>query len=213
MTKLESRDNSNKNNIMKFFQKQSVSSEPTTSKNFQPNVKKVVTKNNVVQPKQVEFFKEKKFSTKNNGHLKLPEIQEIDMGVLSELPPDIQKELLNEYRKNGIEAILPKKQEAKKEVKFAAVESSGQGANKAQNYDSNKSFENLINCLISEPSTSRNSMELNKKLADKSNEILSNLVECLLELPLTQVTNGNFKKKGIQKRWKCFQNFNFSRII
>ncbi|XP_058790711.1 DNA repair protein REV1 [Phymastichus coffea] len=51
------------------------------------------------QTKQSQFFKQiKPFSSSRVSKVKLPELQEIDMQVLIELPEDIRNEILNEYK-------------------------------------------------------------------------------------------------------------------
>lgn len=51
------------------------------------------------QTKQSQFFKQTKpFSSTRAGKVRLPELQEIDMQVLIELPEDIRNEILNEYK-------------------------------------------------------------------------------------------------------------------
>jgi hypothetical protein len=52
------------------------------------------------QTKQSEYFKQIKPSSRV-GKVKLPDIQEIDMKVLIELPEDIRNEILNEYKESN----------------------------------------------------------------------------------------------------------------
>lgn len=58
--------------------------------------------NNSSQPKQSsqpDYFKKIKPSSKVNRY-KMPDIQDIDMKVLIELPDDIRNEIINEYKRN-----------------------------------------------------------------------------------------------------------------
>lgn len=71
------------------------------------------TKSSSSQPKQTtqpEYFKKIKPSSKVNK-FKMPDIQEIDMKVLIELPDDIRNEIINEYKKNHENEIKRSNQE------------------------------------------------------------------------------------------------------
>ncbi|XP_003427447.1 DNA repair protein REV1 [Nasonia vitripennis] len=53
------------------------------------------------QKTQPDYFKQTKpFSANRSAKIKVPDIQEIDMNVLVELPEDIRNEILNEYKQN-----------------------------------------------------------------------------------------------------------------
>ena len=62
--------------------------------------KSLKNSNQLKQTTQPEFFKQIKSSANRHVKVKMPDIQEIDMKVLIELPEDIRNEILNEYKKN-----------------------------------------------------------------------------------------------------------------
>lgn len=73
----------------------------SNSANSQRKDKSLVTSSQPKQKTQPDYFKQTKpFSANRSGKIKMPEIQEIDMNVLVELPEDIRNEILNEYKQN-----------------------------------------------------------------------------------------------------------------
>lgn len=80
--------------------------EASTRAENDMNVKTVTEKHvkhasQLKQTTQSEYFKQIKPSSSNrSSKIKLPDIREIDMKVLIELPEDIRNEILNEYKEN-----------------------------------------------------------------------------------------------------------------
>lgn len=74
-----------------------VENQETNDDNKRLEQSQVKNSSQLKQTTQPEFFKQVKSNSNKIGKVKMPDIHELDMKVLIELPEDIRNEILNEY--------------------------------------------------------------------------------------------------------------------